>query len=144
MGDLGFIQCLWFHSHAPWGSIGSFRVVGFAHARPGCHAGSYLLFTHVRPGCRWVHQRRVHRPASLGLLATFVIVEFTRVRTAGRYVHPGSLAYAVGVVGFIRARWVRLLGLFSSSGVFGVTRPRPERRCVHPESLSPALAVVGF
>ena len=35
-GVVGFIQVRWFHSHAPWGSIGSFRVVVFDRARRGC------------------------------------------------------------------------------------------------------------
>ena len=79
------------------------------------------------------------------------------MRPGGRQVHPGSLGSlmcALGVVGFIRGRWVHwgapwgrriypgsldsmvcALGSSGSSAVVRFTGMRPERRRVHPGSL---------
>ena len=43
LGVVGFIQGRWVYSGAPWGSSGSFGVVGFAWVHPGgrqVHSGS--------------------------------------------------------------------------------------------------------
>ena len=56
------------------------------------------------------------------------IVGLTRVRRWYRWVHPrlfGSLGFALGVVGFIRGRWIHSGSRwvsFGSSGVVGITR----------------------
>ena len=74
------------------------------------------------------------------------VVGFIRVRTAGRWVHPGSLGvvgclwfalvivgFILGVVEFIRVLRVHshsLRGLLSSSAFVGFTRVRPGGRWV--------------
>ena len=77
----------------------------------------------------------------------------TRVRSGDLWVHPvplSSLVYALGVIGFIRGRWVHSVspwGSLGSSGVVRFTRVRPGCRCVHLGSLGSlmfALGVVGF
>ena len=68
---------------------------------------------------------------SLGSAAVF---RFTRACSGSRRVHLGllgSLAGALGVVGWIRSRWVHssaLCGLLDSSGVVGFTRVCPRGR----------------
>ena len=85
-----------------------------------CSSG-FVGFTSVRTGVRW---------ANLGLL--------------------GSLALALGVVGFIQGCWVHSRaprGLLDSCGVVGFTRVRPWGRLVQLwllGSLARALGVVGF
>ena len=58
-----------------------------------------------------------------------------------------ALWCALGVVDFMRGRWVHSGAPWGSSGVVGVTRVRPGVRWVHPgapwESLS-SSGVVGF
>ena len=62
----------------------------------------------------------------------------------------GSLARALGVVRFIRDRWVHSTepwGSLGYSGVVGFTRARPVGMRVHPVSLvslARALCVDGF
>ena len=91
------------------------------------------------------------------------VVEFTRVRPGGRWVHLqslgpwhspwkslGSLGVALRVVGFMRGRWVHSgspWGSFGSSWVVEFTRIRFEYRWLHPEPLGSllfALVLVGF
>ena len=56
------------------------------------------------------------------------VVRFSLVRPGGRWVHPGlfgSLVFALGVVGFIRGRWIHSgtrWGSLDSTGVFGFTK----------------------
>ena len=129
LGVDGFILCRWISSrvpwelfylfgvvgftrtYVPWGSIGSFRDVGFAHAHHACRwvypvslgslACTLGVVGYIRD--RWVHSR-----ALWGSLGSSGVVEFTRVRPGCRWVHPvssGSLARALEVIGFIRGRW---------------------------------------
>ena len=82
-----FICGRWVHSRSPWVSLCSSRVVRFTQGYPG-----FVWFTRVRPCGRSVHP-----------------VWFSQVRPWGRCVHPeslDSLRFALGVVGFIRVRWV--------------------------------------
>ena len=62
------------------------------------------MLTRVRHRGRWVRSR-----APLGSLILSGVVEFTRVRPKCRWVYLGSLGSltrALGVVGFIRGRWI--------------------------------------
>ena len=69
-------------------------------------------------------------------MGSSVVVEFARVRAAGRWVHPGSLrsfGFALGVVG-------SLWGSLRSSAVVWFTWVRPVGHWVHPAS----LGLLGF
>ena len=112
--------------------------------------------------------RWVHSVSRWGSLRSSGVVGFTRVRTAARSVHPGSLWFTsvrlgclfgssrvvrftlVRVVGFIRGRWVHSgspWGSLGSSWVVGFTRVRYLGRWVHPgllDSLGITLGVFGF
>ena len=68
-----------------------------------------------------------------------MVVGFTRARPGGGRVYTvslGSLARALGIVGFIRSLWVHSgapWGSIGSSGVVGLTQVRLWSRGVHPE-----------
>ena len=79
-------------------------------------------------------------------------VRFTRIRLRGGRVHPGSfgsLGFALGVIGFIRSRWVHSGSPLWSWGPFavvGFTVVRTGGRWVHPGwlgSLGFALVLLG-
>ena len=110
---------------APWGSFGSFGVVGFTHEGRRVYSGSlgslvcalrvdgFIWGRWVHSGSRWVHAG-----------APLKVVGFTRVRTGCGGVYSGSL----GSLTFIRGRSVHSGNLLGSSGlfrVFGFIRVRP-------------------
>ena len=171
LGVVRFMQGRCVHSGSRSGSLGSSGVVRFTQVRAGG-----VGFTSVRAGGRWVH------PGSLGSVGFALgvvgfirgrwipsgspwgsfgslggrwvqVVGFTWLLSVGRCVHPWSfrsLGFSLGVVGYIRGRWIysgSLCGPLSSSGVVGFTRFRPRCHWVHPgslDSLGFALGVVGF
>ena len=117
--------------------------------------------TRVRAGVvGFIRNRWVHSGSHCGSLGSPGIVRFTQLRAGGRWVHPGSLGsldlaladvgFALGVVGFMRGRWIHLdspWGSLDSTGVVGFSRISPGVRLVHPRSLDSlgfALGVVGF
>ena len=86
MGVVGYIVNSWIHTGALWGSLGSSGVVGLS-----C----------VCPSGRCVH------PGSLSSLARTVgFVLFTHGRPKCRFVRPGSLYRALGVVWFTRVSFL--------------------------------------
>ena len=98
MRVFGFIGGRWFHSGAPWGSLGSSGVVGFTPVRPGglwVHLGSFgsLGSTLVALG-------------SCASLGSSEAVGFTRVRHGGRWVHPWLLGSRGWFDGYIPRGWV--------------------------------------
>ena len=140
-----YIQKRWFHSCAFWVSVDSSAVVFFTRARlgvvgyiRGCWARSsalcgslgssgvidaytlgVVLFIWCRlvrlpfPWGRWVHLW------SLGSFLRLGIFGFASMRPVVRAVHPmslGSLARALGVVGFIQGRWVHSFAPLGSLG----------------------------
>ena len=110
-GVVGFIRGGWVPLGAPYGSSGSFGVVGLMWVRPGgLRVNSWSLGSFV---CalgvvgfirdRWVHWLSTPWVSS----GSFGSVGFTGVRPGGRPVHSrslGSLGCALLVVGFIRGR----------------------------------------
>ena len=78
-----FIRIRWGHSVAPWVSLGSFWFLAFIHPRP---AG-----------------RRMHLGSFGSLGRTLDVVGIIQARSRGPL---GSFGPAVGIVGFIRVRWV--------------------------------------
>ena len=119
------IRCRWVRTGARWvhpESLGSLERVG--------SLGFALGFIGFNPG------RCVHSGFAWASLGSSRVAGFTRVRSRGRWVHPGllgSLGFALVVVGFIR--------------VFVFSRIPPGGRLVHPGclgSLGLALGVVGF
>ena len=89
----GFIQGLWVHSCALWGSLGSSMVIGFTGVRRG--------------GC-CVHLGWLGSLVyALGVVGSSWVAGFTRVRPGCRRFHPGSLSSlwcAQRVFGLIRGR----------------------------------------
>ena len=109
---LGVVWFRWVHSSAPFGSLGSFGLVGFIYTR---HGG---------------------RPVYLGSLCSIgralVFVGFTPTR---RWVHSCSIGRVQDVVGFILARWVHSGAPWGSSCSFGFVQfPRARPRCGRVQS----------
>ena len=158
-GSLGSLGCalvvvgfVWGHSCAPWVSLDSFGIVRFTRVRPAGRwfhpeswgsllcaqcvvefvRGHWVLSSLGSSGSLGVYSGATWR--SLGLSG---VVGFTRVRSGGRWVHPGSLGshgFALWIVGFILGRRVHSdapSGSLGSSGVFWFTRVRPGGRWFH-------------
>ena len=90
-----------------------------------------------------IGDRLVNWGTPLGSLGSSWVIGFIGVRPGGRQIHPGSLGCSLGIVGFIRCRWVH----FGSSGIAGFIEMLPVNRRVHPGylgSLVSALRVVVF
>ena len=145
--SLSFIRACWIHRGAPFGSSGSAGDTGFIRVRPvgrrvlpgslrslGCALGVFgFIQGHWVPpwvssgssgvaGFIVVHSgRRLGVPC--GTLGSSKVAGFTGVHPGCRRVHPGllgSLGCPLGIVGFIRDRWVHWvahLWLLSLSGV---------------------------
>ena len=129
---LGVIVCHWVHF-----TEARVSVFGCTRACPGGRC--------VHSRASWGHPGLLHRALR--------VLGFTRVCPRGCWRHPvwlGSLAHALGVVVFIRGRWVLwrapwwLLGI---SLIVRFTRAHPGGCWLHPvllSSLARALEVVGF
>ena len=95
-----FIEGGWVPSGAPWESLGSSRVIGFALARP---VGS------------WVHSVSLIRLGALwGSSGSSTVFGFARLRPVDRWVRLeslGSLVCSMVFVGFNRDRWGHSGGL---------------------------------
>ena len=105
------------------------RGRGWVHPGLLGSPGSALLGVGFMRG-RWVHPKW-HSGTPWGSLGSSGVVGFPRIRPVGGCVHPcplGSLACALGVVAFIRGRWVHsgaTRGSLRSSVVVGFTRVHP-------------------
>ena len=114
----------WVLLHAPWGSLGSSRVVGLLSARP------------------W--GRCVFSVSLSSLAYALVVVSFTLACPGSHYRPFGSLAYTLAVFVLIRCRWVfvrkPLGGSCGTSGFVGLAGGYSGGRWVHPGW----LGVVGF
>ena len=159
LGVVGFIQGPLIHSGSRWGSLGSSWDVGITRVHAGVVGFIRGRWVHSSP--RWgslcslvfamgvvAWDRWVHSGSRWGSLGSSGVVGFTRVRAGVCWVHPGSLVslgfalwvveFALGVVGFMRGRWVQLGSPWESFGSFGdivFTLIRPGGRWVHPRSL---------
>ena len=121
----------WVLLHAPWGSLGSSRVVGFLSARP------------------W--GRCVFSVSLSSLAYALVVVSFTLSYPGSHYRPLGSLAYTLAVFVSIRCLWVfvrkPLGGSCGTSGFVGLAGGYSGGRWVHSSSLGSlvrALESVGF
>ena len=151
IGVVGFIQDRLVHSGSPLGKLVSFGVFGFTRVRSGgrcVHPRTLGSLAFALGVVGFIGGRRVHSDSpSCGWFSSSRVVGLTRIRPVGDWVNPaslGSLAFAVGVVGFFRCRWVHSGW---SSGVVGFTRLRPGGGCVNPgslDSLKFALVDAGF
>ena len=139
IGVVGFIQDRLVHSGSPLGKLVSFGVFGFTRVRSGgrcVHPRTLGSLAFALGVVGFIRGRRVHSGSpSCGSFSSSRVVGLTRIRPVGDWVHPaslGSLAFAVGVVGFFRCRWVHSGW---SSGVVGFTRLRPGGGYVNQGSL---------
>ena len=157
IGVVGLIQG---PSCAHWGSYGSSAVVVIDPELTVCrwvHPGSLDSlrgssgvdgFTLTGPGCRWIRRRRlVCSRAPWESLGSSGDVVFTRTRSMGHWVNPGSLSsgtHALGVDGFISGRSFRSWWSLGSSGVVVFAPAHPGGSCVHLGSLGSLAHALGF
>ena len=89
-----FICGRWVNSRAPSWSLGSFGVVEFSQARPGCrsaHLGSLVSLARALGVVDFILGLWFHIRALWRTLGSSVVLGFTHVLPRVHWVHQGSL-----------------------------------------------------
>ena len=119
LGVIGFVRGRSVHSRAPWGPLGSSRVLEFTCARSRghwVHAASLGSLSCVLVVVGFIWARWIHSREPLGSLDSSEVIAITDVQPWFLLVLPGTL----GAIGFMQCRWVHSGAPLGSLGSVGV------------------------